>query len=117
MDGRTKRKILTAISDAQYAHAPDKDRDDESTYRFHEGVYEGLQMAFDIVESVERAMKEEQRLYRLEYNRKYKEAHRAQACQTAREYRRKYPEKVKEQKARYRAKQRQKRLEGRETDG
>lgn len=112
MNGRTKQKILTAISDAQYAHAPDKDRDDESAYRFHEGICVGLQMAFDIVETVERAMKEEQRLKRIEYNREYKETHRAQARQTAREYREKYPERVKEQKARYREKQRQNRLKG-----
>lgn len=54
MDSKTMQTILRMISDAQFAHAPDKDRDDEIAYRFHEGIYEGLQMAFAIVEAVEK---------------------------------------------------------------
>ena len=46
-----QQKIMTMIADEQYAHAPDKDRDSEDDYRFHEGMYSGLQMAWDIVES------------------------------------------------------------------
>ena len=50
MDDKTARKVLRLISDTQFAHAPVKDREDESTYRFHEGMYAGLQMAYDIIE-------------------------------------------------------------------
>ena len=47
-----RTKILTMITDEQYAHAPDKDRDSEDDYRYHEGMYAGLQMAYDIVYSL-----------------------------------------------------------------
>ena len=52
MDRKTRLKILSMISDVQYAHAPDKDRDSEEDYRYHEGMYAGLQMAYDIVYSL-----------------------------------------------------------------
>lgn len=55
----------------------------------------------------------ERKRKRLEYNRKYKEAHRQQAYQTTKEWRKNNPDKWKAQQARYREKQRQKRLEGR----
>ena len=58
MDNKTVQKVLRLISDTQFAHAPVRDREDESTYRFHKGMYAGLQMAYDIIEE---ALKQEQK--------------------------------------------------------
>lgn len=51
MDEKTRLNLMTIISDIQFNHAPAKERDDESTYRFLEGMYEGLQMAYDLIET------------------------------------------------------------------
>ena len=54
IDRKTRLKIMSMISDEQFAHAPDKDRDTEEEYRYHEGMYAGLQIAYDIVNNVDR---------------------------------------------------------------
>ena len=54
IDRKTRLKIMSCISDEQFAHAPDKDRDTEEEYRYHEGMYAGLQIAYDIVNNVDR---------------------------------------------------------------